>query len=67
MLASVGSGPARSNGDSAQVVSVRIASSEPASPKRARTNWSVAEARYAMEIGKKPSDLTAGERAAARY
>ena len=68
MLATIGSGPATTTvvappvetRRAAPVISVASSSSKPV-----RRNWPVSEARYAMEIGKSPADLTAGERAAA--
>jgi hypothetical protein len=61
MLAEIGSGPEIRISESPRLVSARVAS-----PKTARRGWSAAEARYALEVGKAPSDLTAGERAVAR-
>jgi hypothetical protein len=60
-LPPVGSGPAQER------VAVRTTPPPaPSAPAPTRRNWSIAEARYAMQIGKAPSDLTPGERAAAR-
>jgi hypothetical protein len=61
VLATIGSGPAVASSETPRSAPART--TPPSPPSR---SWSVAEARYAMQIGKAPADLTAGERAAAR-
>jgi hypothetical protein len=61
MGAAVAGGPTRSGSEGQRTTTVSIARSKPA-----RTRWSAAEVRYAFAIGKTPSELTAGERAAAQ-
>lgn len=64
MLAVVGSGPASRNYEAQRLAAVQITQGTP--PSAPRRRWSMAEARYAMDIGKSPADLTPGERAVAR-
>lgn len=59
----VASGPARWASESRGPAPSRATA--PSAPAR-RKSFSQAEARYALMIGKSPSDLTAGERAVAR-
>jgi hypothetical protein len=65
-LPPVGEGPSTL----VSVETARVAAPSP-TPRTTRSSssrrsWSVAEIHYAMQIGKSASDLTAGERAAAR-
>jgi hypothetical protein len=62
-LAPVASGPALLAAVSREPAASR---SMPTSRPAQRKSFSQAEARYALTIGKSPSDLTAGERAVAR-
>ena len=70
-LAIVGSGPASSSSEPApveppRVETPRIGIARVAAASPSRRSWSAAESRYALQIGKAPGDLTAGERAVAR-
>lgn len=61
-LPAVGEGPQVVKSEPSRTV--LVAQSVPSSAPR--RHWSLAEARYALQIGKSPADLTPGERAVAR-
>lgn len=67
MLATRGGDPAPQLRETRQPAFIPMDTAEPeASPSPTRRSVSAAEARYAMQIGKSPFELTAAERAVAR-
>ncbi len=65
-LPPVGEGPSTRVAEAPRPQSTTRIAAQVTSPGSSHRLWSLAEIRYAMQIGKSPADLTAGERAAAR-